>query len=188
MAQDAEKRYPTNPFLNDLVIHKRDKLLKISSLGKENSVLINQSTGEITGTHVMAVKKVDTQQFLKLFTQNIALTFDLTTAGIKALNIVMWIIQNEALNKDLITISKWHIDDFNKQNDKDVSLRTFYRGLKELEKNKIIAKYIANSQYFINPNFVFNGDRIAFTTLIEKKKQATLFDDLEQKAEDLGDF
>lgn len=25
--------------------------------------------------------------------------------------------------------------------------------------------------YFINPNFVFNGDRIAFTTLIERKQQ-----------------
>ena len=27
-------------------------------------------------------------------------------------------------------------------------------------------------RYFINPNFVFNGDRIAFTTVIERKKRA----------------
>jgi hypothetical protein len=25
--------------------------------------------------------------------------------------------------------------------------------------------------YFINPNFLFNGDRIAFTTVIERKTQ-----------------
>jgi len=25
-------------------------------------------------------------------------------------------------------------------------------------------------RYYINPNFVFNGDRIAFTTLIERKQ------------------
>ena len=40
---------------------------------------------------------------------------------------------------------------------------------KELEDAKIIAKHRKRGDYFINPNFVFNGDRIAFSTVIEKK-------------------
>ncbi|WP_259272006.1 hypothetical protein [Klebsiella pneumoniae] len=38
-----------------------------------------------------------------------------------------------------------------------------------MEKAKIIAKTMRQGRYFINPNFVFNGDRIAFTTVIERK-------------------
>ncbi|MBC9222158.1 hypothetical protein IBK32_10680, partial [Escherichia coli] len=43
-------------------------------------------------------------------------------------------------------------------------------GLAELEAAKIIAKHLRPGWYFINPNFIFNGDRIAFTTVIERKK------------------
>ena len=49
-----------------------------------------------------------------------------------------------------------------------LSLSTFKRGLNELEEAQIIAKHMRPGWYFINPNFAFNGDRIAFTTIIEK--------------------
>ena len=45
------------------------------------------------------------------------------------------------------------------------------RGLTELTRSQIIARTIRRGHYFINPNFVFNGDRIAFTTLIERDEQ-----------------
>ena len=51
-----------------------------------------------------------------------------------------------------------------------LSLATFKRGINELEKAQIVAKTIRQGRYFINPNFVFNGDRIAFTTVIERKE------------------
>ena len=41
-----------------------------------------------------------------------------------------------------------------------------------MEKAQIVAKTMRQGRYFINPNFVFNGDRIAFTTVIERKKEA----------------
>jgi hypothetical protein len=37
-------------------------------------------------------------------------------------------------------------------------------------KGQIIAKNVKSGFYFINPNFAFNGDRIAFTQIIERKK------------------
>jgi DNA-binding GntR family transcriptional regulator len=49
-----------------------------------------------------------------------------------------------------------------------LSLPTLKRGINELEKAQIVAKTQRQGRYFINPNFVFNGDRIAFTTLIER--------------------
>ena len=51
---------------------------------------------------------------------------------------------------------------------KEFSKATFKRGLLELTKAKIVARTVRQGRYFINPNFMFNGDRIAFTTLIER--------------------
>ncbi|MFY0838350.1 hypothetical protein ACA371_28650, partial [Klebsiella pneumoniae] len=51
-----------------------------------------------------------------------------------------------------------------------LSLATMKRGINELEKAKIIAKTMRKSFYFINPNFLFNGDRVAFTTVIERER------------------
>ncbi|PAV01234.1 hypothetical protein CBG25_17865 [Arsenophonus sp. ENCA] len=46
---------------------------------------------------------------------------------------------------------------------------TFTRGIKELVGAQIIARCLKQGDYFINPNFIFNGDRVAFTTAIEKQ-------------------
>jgi DNA-binding GntR family transcriptional regulator len=48
-----------------------------------------------------------------------------------------------------------------------LSLPTFKRGISDLEKAQLVAKAKRKGWYYINPHFVFNGDRIAFTTLIE---------------------
>jgi hypothetical protein len=63
---------------------------------------------------------------------------------------------------------------------KKCSWRTFHtvglqsdilQGLAELEPAQIIAKHMRQGWYFINPNFVFNGDRVAFTAVIERKSK-----------------
>lgn len=82
-------------------------------------------------------------------------------------------MQKRAIDKDLIPLDKWVLEEFlednNKQRNKplNLSITTFWRGLVDLENAQIIAKSIRPGNYFINPNFTFNGDRIAFTTLIE---------------------
>lgn len=168
-------RYDKNPFTQDMNVPVKKKNIHLSRLGKDDNVLINRSTGEETGTHVTTYKKVDADQFVKLFTANIALTFELKSAGIKAFNVLVWMMQNKGIEKDLIALDKYSLEDFlveNQHRDPPLKLSppTFWRGLAELEKSQIIAKHRRQGWYFINPNFVFNGDRIAFTTLIEKKK------------------
>lgn len=49
-----------------------------------------------------------------------------------------------------------------------------------MEKAQIVAKTMRQGRYFINPNFVFNGDRIAFTTVIERKKRESELTEQEQ--------
>jgi len=167
------ERYETNPFLIDMIVPIKGRQVKLSKLGSDDNVLINQQTGEMLGTHVTTYKRVDGEQFVKLFTANIALTFDLSAAGIKTFSVLMWVVQKNALSKDEVDLDVITLESFltyHKDNEPPLKLSpaTFRRGLNELEKAQIIAKTLRRGRYFINPNFVFNGDRIAFTTLIER--------------------
>jgi len=167
-------RYAINPFIEGMVVPIRGQKVQLSKLGNDDNILVNQSTGEVQGTHVTTYRRVDSEQFVKLFTANIALTFDLKAAGIKAFNVLVWMLQNRAVSKDLVPMDKFALEDFLAAHDHrrppiKLSQPTFWRGLAELEAAQIVAKHVRQGWYFINPNFVFNGDRIAFTTLIERK-------------------
>lgn len=167
------QRFKTNPFIEGMVVPVKGQHVKISRLGKDDNVLVNQATGEMQGTHLTTYKKVDSEQFIKLFTANIALTFDLSAAGIKTLNVLLWVVQNQAISKDVVVLDQMMLEEFLNEQSRPLKLSsaTFKRGLNELEKAQIVAKTMRKSFYYINPNFVFNGDRIAFTTLIEKRQK-----------------
>lgn len=165
-------RHLKNPFVESMIIPKKGKFVKLSRLGSDdNNVLLNHETGEVLGTHITTIKQVDSEQFVKLFTQNIALTFNLKAAGIKAFNILVWVMGEKGMSKDLIPLDKLVVEEFMQTHNVNISQPTFWRGLAELEQAQIIAKHLRQGWYFINPNFVFNGDRIAFTTVIEREKQ-----------------
>lgn len=172
----SHTRYKTNPFLEGMVVPVKGKQVKLSKLGRDENILINQSTGEVLGTHVTTYRRVDGEQFVKLFTANIGLTFDLSSAGIKAFGLLMWVVQHRALAKDEVDLDAFVLEDFvtahkSKEPPLRISLATFKRGINELETAQIVAKTVRQGRYFINPNFVFNGDRIAFTTVIERTKR-----------------
>ena len=170
------KRYKSNPFVEDMMIPVGGKNVKISTLGKDDNILVNQHTGEITGTHVVARRKVDIEKFVKIFADYMSFTFDLTKAGNKALRVVMWALKEQALGRDIVDLDKWVHQSFLKEHNHiepalTLSYPTFMRGLGELEKSKIIAKTIKPGRYFINPQCMFNGDRVAFTTLLERQPE-----------------
>lgn len=167
-------RYEINPFLDQLVVPETNKQVVISPLGKDNNVLVNQETGEITGTSVVTYRRVDEEEFVKIFVKNIALTFDLSSAGIKALNVLLYAVQRYCIGRDRVSLDIYVLEEFLKENpNAKLSYPTFRRGITELENMKIIAKTLKPADYFINPSFVFNGNRIKFTTLIEKEIKET---------------
>ncbi|MEY0016960.1 replication/maintenance protein RepL [Providencia manganoxydans] len=166
----SEVRYEQNPFVENMVIPLGRKAIRISRLGKDDNVIVNHQTGEVSGTHIATYKKVDAQQFVKLFTENIGMAFNLKSSGIKALMVLMFVVQRSALNKDMVNLDSYTLKDFLKENENTkLSMTTFRRGLVELEESKIIAKALRKGHFYINPNFVFNGDRIAFSTILEKE-------------------
>lgn len=189
MKKDMSKieRFKENPFIEDMHLSVRSKSIKLSRLGRSGAVeAIDMNTGEHHGTYIGSTKRVDEEQFVKLFVSNIALTFDLKAAGIKAFNVLMYVMQN-TIEKDKVFIDRLVLDDFNEIYQKKLSRAVLYRGLAELVECKIIARSLREGEYFINPNFVFNGDRIVFATIIEKKKTEKQIREEEQKKLGRGD-
>lgn len=164
-------RYKTNPFWDGMVVPVKGRQVRLSKLGKEDNVLINRNTGESHGTHVTTYKRVDGAQFVKLFTANIGMAFDLSSAGIRAFSVLIWAMQHRALSKDELDLDSFTLEDFIKDQKVNLSLATFKRGINELEIAQIVAKTMRKGRYFINPNLLFNGDRIAFTQIIERDKR-----------------
>ncbi|KIM05882.1 MAG: hypothetical protein KN64_01400 [Sulfurovum sp. AS07-7] len=159
------ERYKTNPFLKDMIITSGDKLITI--MGKNNNILLNTNTGETSPTQIIAYKKVDRSKFVKLFSENIGILFDLSSAGNKVFAILIHELQNK-IDKDIVILDKYTLASWNEQNPTRTFKEAFFsRGKNELVKAQIIAPAERMGAYFINPNFVFNGNRIAFTTMIE---------------------
>lgn len=169
-------RHKISPFREDMQITVGTKAVRITTLGKDDNILINQHSGDVTGTHVVARKKIDKTKFVKTFADYMSFTFDLTKAGNKALRVVMWAVKEFAIGKDTVFLDRHAYEDFLSAHEGlnpplVLSYPTFGRGLAELEKAKIIAKTIRVGSYFINPDCLFNGDKIAFTTIIEKTSE-----------------
>ena len=169
--QILQTRYKSNPFVKDMIIRTKNQTVTLSTLGKDNNVLVNTETGEAQGTHICTYKKVDSESFVKIFTAQIALTFDLSRSGIKTFNVLMWAVQTQSYGSDKVVLDSFTLSDFLELHKLQLSLATFKRGLNELELAKIIAKTERPGAYFINPNFIFNGDRIAFTTMLIRDKE-----------------
>lgn len=171
---DLKVKYKENPFLENLTVTTKGKRISINPLGRDSdNILINQSTGEVKGTHVTSFKQVDDAEFIKFFTANIALTFDLNQSGRKVFDMLLHVMQRQAISKDQVYLDDEVRDEFTKEFGVKLAKSTFYRGLDNLIEKLIIAKSTRTNIYFINPSLVFNGDRIAFTRVIERKKESS---------------
>ena len=44
-------RYKTNPFLADMIVPVKGRQVRLSRMGSEDNILLNQTSGELHGTH-----------------------------------------------------------------------------------------------------------------------------------------
>ena len=178
----AVTRHSENPFFKSMAVNYRRKQVSVTPLGKNSDVsIVNTDTGEVQGTQVTTYKKVDSAEFVKLFAQNVALTFDLEKAGFKALMVLVWQMQKTAINRDVVTLDMYTYQEFHDAHGegdppliKNFGVATWRNGLRELVNAKIIAYAQRSGDYYLNPDFVFNGNRIVFSTAIERASQEEL--------------
>lgn len=151
--------YAKNPFWDPYSVEIGQKRVTIAG-----GFITQPETGETTqhaGIH--KVEFVDEDRFVKLFTQNLRVFFDLSSASQKVLQCVLHTLQ-ESPNRDGIFLPWFAVEDYGKIHDMKVSRATFHRALREMLEKGFLAESEHPSFYWINPHLFFNGNRMTFIT------------------------
>ena len=170
-------RYEINPFMSNVIGNTKTGNRRITNQTGDSMVIVNQGTGEIvtaaTGFH--HVEMVDKTKFIKLYISGVKAFKGLTSAGTKAFEL-LYIEMQENIGKDYVHMNFIRYKDF-------LSKTTYIRGMGELIDKEFIAETEEQGKYFTNPDFLFNGDRLAF---IREYRIGTSKQTIQEKLEDAG--
>lgn len=146
--------YEKNPFMVELKTRTRRVTNK-----RGDMMLVSTETGEIQSSIAgfWEAEEVDSTKFVKLFVQGVKALRELTNAGTKVFEVLYFRVQ-EAIGKDQIYIAFNSVD----QALTPMSHSTYKRGLSELIEKGFIAAMPSQGLYWLNPSYVWNGDRLAF--------------------------
>ena len=148
-------KYQLSPFIDRLTVKTRGRKVTVA----RGSALVDMSTGEIEGlTEIAQIVEVDEGQFVKLFTQDLAIWFDLNKAGMRVFGALLTIVQQSSIGRDIVffDVRSEALAAFK------ISKSMFYRGLDELIEKGFIARHLSPGWYFTNPAMFFNGNRARF--------------------------
>lgn len=159
--------YKTNPFLNSITLSMTEKRLTVA----KGTKVVDNAGEEIAETTIAQIHLVDNDEFVKLYTRNMAAFFELTKPGNKMLGVLCRAMQKSAIGKDEVLLTYKESKEIYHElsNGEDLSESTFSRGIGNLIENEFIAESPrAPSIYYINPNLLFNGNRVRFITEFRK--------------------
>lgn len=153
--------YKSNPFIQDATIRAKTKRIANK---KGDMMLVSSSTGEIQApiAGFWTAEEVDNAKFIKIFVDGVKALAELTNSGTRVFEL-LYIEMQRNIGKDTVYLSYTGLD----QN--KISRSTFARGLSELIEKKFIAAQPAIGWYWVNPDFIWNGDRLAFIREVRKQ-------------------
>lgn len=150
--------YDRNPFIGNAVANTKTGVKRISNKGGDRMMVVSETTGEIVApAGFWQAQEVDKSQFVKLYINGVKALRDLTGAGTKVFEVLYLEVQKN-IGKDAVWLAHSMID----QELSPMSESTFMRGMRELIEKGFVAESVTQNRYFINPDYMWNGDRLAF--------------------------
>lgn len=150
--------YTENPFIADVIANTKQGVKKISNSSGSRMLVVAESTGEVMApAGFWHAQEVDKTQFVKLFVNGVKAFKDLTGAGTKVFEL-LYLEMQKNIGKDKVFLSFQMID----QEANNMSEATYMRGMRELVAKEFIAPSVVQGWFFINPDYIWNGDRLAF--------------------------
>ncbi len=175
------ERFERNPFIGSAVANTKQGAKRISSKDGNRMLVVSENTGDIIApAGFWHYQEVDKTQFVKLYVNGVKEFKNLTGAGTKVFEILYLRVQ-ESIGKDQLWLTFPNID----QKVTPMGETTFYRGMKELLDKGFIAESFTPGLYFLNPDFMWNGDRLAFVK--EYRKSSIKTKAIDDKTLDLFD-
>ena len=145
--------YEENPFMMEM----QTKTRRVTN--KRGDMMLVSNEGEIVSNVAgfWEAEEVDATKFVKLFVKGVKALKELTGAGTKVFE-VLYIRVQENIGKDQVLMAFAAVD----QALTPMSNPTYDRGMRELIEKGFIAATPVQGMYWLNPSFVWNGDRLAF--------------------------
>lgn len=163
-------KYTENPFLAKALATTKTRTRKISSSSGERMMVVSEDSGEVIGpAGFWQTEEVDQTQFVKLFINGVRALKDLTAPGTRVFEL-LYLEMQKNIGKDQIHLSFAGIN----HTINDISERTFYRGMQELVAKGFIAESVVVGLYYVNPDYLWNGDRLAFVKTFRLKQTETI--------------
>jgi hypothetical protein len=122
------------------------------------AMIIGRDTGELLGdaqATFFEMQEVDTARFVKIYLEGVKSTTRLAKAGMQVFEVVYHQMR-ENPETDKIELNFYLTKKFGIE----MSERTYQRGLRELLDNEFLYRSPSADVFFININFMFNGNRI----------------------------
>jgi hypothetical protein len=166
-----------NPFMMEL----QTKTRRVTN--KRGDMMLVSNEGEIVANVAgfWEAEEVDATKFVKLFIKGVKALKELTAPGTKVFEVLYLRVQ-ENIGKDQVYMAFAAVD----QALTPMSNPTYDRGMRELIEKGFIAATPMQGVYWLNPSFVWNGDRLAFvkeyrrasskTKAVEKEKDTRTLD------------
>lgn len=151
--------HETNPFVSGALANTKNGVKKITDKSGNRMMVVDNGTGEVMQTPAgfWYGQEVDKTQFVKLYVNGVKAFRDLTGAGTKVFEVLYLEVQKQ-IGKDRVFLASKSID----QTITPMSKATYQRGLKELVDKGFVAPCTVQGWFFINPDYMWNGDRLAF--------------------------
>jgi hypothetical protein len=146
--------YEVSPFLPNVQTRTKRVTNK-----RGDMMLVSSETGEIQApiAGFWEAEEVDAAKFVKLFVNGVRALAELSNAGARVFELLYIEMQNN-VGRDQVFLSYMGLD----HRQRAISRSTFARGLAELIDKRFIAAMPAVGKYWVNPDFIWNGDRLAF--------------------------
>jgi len=166
---DPEMEYKINPYVFENALNIKTKKKKLT-VSKGTELVEKDGTETVFTSTISQIQEVDKEEFIKIFTGQIKLYFDLSQAGFKLYFVLLGIYQKN-IGGDEIYFNLEIAQEEAVKYEYNISKTVYYRALKELLDKNIIAKSSRKYIFYINPAIFFNGDRAKFVRDIKLKKE-----------------
>ena len=150
-------RHASNPFLSEASCNTRQGVKRISNKTGDKFMIVSEHGEVVANTGFHEVVEVDKTQFVKLYINGVKAFQGLKSAGAKVFELIYRAVQ-DAPGTDRIHLHFMSIE----QAITPISRATFDRGMSELIDRGFIAESVVPGVYFLNVDYMFNGNRLAF--------------------------
>jgi hypothetical protein len=157
---DVFAENPSRPTLVSL----RSKVIPLET-NSDALIVIDEGTGEVLGQGSLGLIKrdrVDRARFIKVYEAGMKQFFQLSSSAASVLGVVYREVM-ENPNTDRVELNMFKVQRCGLK----ISDRTYQRSVRELLDKKFLYMSPSEGVYFINVNYVYNGDRFYTATVTD---------------------